>query len=310
MGSLPTVVGVDGSASALDAVRWAALDARLHRSDLVVVSAMSLPKALTGVGILPEPVVQQSRSEISRILEEAGTLAARDSARSGAITIDTVSSDNSAVSTLLELSAASRMIVIATRGLGGTEQRSLGSIGFAVTSHARCPVTVVRGWTGTGLDHESRPVVVGVDGTKASAAAVALAFEEAYVRSAPLTAVHSWSDADLSVGFPIRGLEWPTNRPAAADQLARLLEPNTRRYPTVSVRHVVVKDRPLHALLDHAQGAQLAVIGSHGRGGFAGMMLGSTSRSVLARASCPVTVVPSLGRRLVRTTGTSNPDVT
>lgn len=310
MASLPTVVGVDGSASALDAVRWAALDARLHRSDLVVVSAISLPRSLTGVGILPEPVVQQSRSEISRILEEAATLAARDSARSGAITIDTVSSENSAVATLLELSTTARMIVIATPGLGGTEQRSLGSIGFAVTTHARCPVTVVRGWTGDSLDHESRPVVVGVDGTKASAAAVALAFEEAYVRSAPLTAVHSWSDADLSVGFPIRGLEWPTNRPAAEDQLGHMLEPNIRRYPTVSVRPVVVKDRPVQALLDHAQGARLAVIGSHGRGGFAGMMLGSTSRSVLARASCPVTVVPSPGRRLVRTTGTSNPDVT
>ncbi|CCQ13535.1 Universal stress protein UspA-like protein [Rhodococcus sp. AW25M09] len=309
MRSLPTVVGVDGSAAALDAVRWATLDARLHRSDVVVVSAISLPRALTGVGILPEPVVQQSRSEIDRILDEARALAARDNARMGEITIDTVSSENSAVATLLELSDTSRMIVIATRGLGGTEQRSLGSIGFAVTTHARCPVTVVRGWTGESLDHESRPVVVGVDGTKASAAAVELAFDEAYVRSAPLTAVHSWSDADLSVGVPIRGLEWPANRPAAADQLARMLQPNVRRYPTVSVRPVVVKDRPVQALLDHAQGAQLAVIGSHGRGGFAGMMLGSTSRSVLARASCPVTVVPTAGRRLVRTTGTSNPDV-
>ncbi|WP_052077949.1 universal stress protein [Rhodococcoides fascians] len=302
MGSLPTVVGVDGSAAALDAVRWAVLDAHLHRSDLVLVSARSLPRALTGMGVLPEPVVEQSRSEIRTILDEARVLATRESATTGAITVDTVSSENPAVATLLELSATARMVVIATRGIGGAEQRSLGSIGFAVTTHARCAVTVVRGWSGDGVD-ATHPVVVGVDGTKASAAAVALAFDEAFERSAPLTAVHSWSDADLSVGFPIRGLEWPENRPAAAGQLARMLEPHTRRHPTVSVRTVVVKDRPVQALLDHAQGAQLLVIGSHGRGGYGEMMLGSTSRSLLARAHCPVTVVPSPGRRLARITG-------
>lgn len=293
MGPLPTIVGVDGSAAALDAVRWAALDARLHLSDLLVVSAMSLPKVLTGLGVLPDTVVHQARSETDRILNEARETATRGTAT---VTVDTVSSEASAVSTLLELSETARMVVIATRGLSGTEQRSLGSIGFAVTTHARCPVTVVRGWTDGGLDHAIQPVVVGVDGTKASAAAMTSAFEEADVRSAPLTAVHSWSDTDLSIGFPIRGMEWPDNRRAAADHLARLLEPHTRLHPTVSVRSVVVKDKPVQALLDHAQGAQLVVIGSHGRGGYAEMMLGSTSRSVLTRAHCPVTVVPSPGR--------------
>ncbi|WP_128646894.1 universal stress protein, partial [Rhodococcus sp. BS-15] len=249
----------------------------------------------------PEPIVAQSKSEIRTILDEALAVTARASATSGEITIDTVSSENSAVATLLELSTTARMVVLATRGLGGAEQRSLGSIVFAVTTHARCPVTVVRGWSGDDVD-TTHPVVVGVDGTRASAAATALAFEEAFVRSAPLTAVHSWSDTDLSVGLPIRGLEWPANRPAAADQLARMLEPHTRRYPTVSVRTAVVKDRPVQALLDHAQGAQLLVIGSHGRGGFPGMMLGSTSRTVIARASCSVTVVPDAARNRSTTT--------
>ncbi|MGV8874497.1 MAG: universal stress protein, partial [Rhodococcus sp. (in: high G+C Gram-positive bacteria)] len=76
----------------------------------------------------------------------------------------------------------------------------------------------------------------------------------------------------------------------------RILESHTRRHPTVPVRAVLVKDRPVQALLDHAQGAQLLVIGSHGRGGFPGMMLGSTSRTVIARALCPVTVVPDSAR--------------
>ncbi|QII07979.1 universal stress protein [Rhodococcoides fascians A25f] len=308
MGSHPTVVGVDGSAAALDAVRWAVAYARFHSSDLLLVSAISLPRALTGVGILPDSVVEQSRSEIREILDEAAALAVRDSATHGAITVDTVSAEDSAATTLLELSKNSRMIVVATRGLGGTEQRSLGSIGFALTTHARCPVTVVRGWSAGNVDHATLPVVVGVDGTEASAAALALAFEEADVRSVPLTAVHSWSDADLSVGYPIRGLDWPANRPAAAGQLARILEPNTHRHPSVSVHTVVAKDRPVHAVLDHAQGAQLVVMGSHGRGGYGEMMLGSTSRSVLAHARCPVAVVPSPARRLSRIGGRADPD--
>ncbi|WP_186629918.1 universal stress protein [Rhodococcus sp. BP22] len=300
MGLLPTVVGVDGSSASLDAVRWAVLDAELHNSDLTVVSSVPLPGGLTGIRILPEPATAQLRGETRRILDEALTAAERATTGARTIGIDACLSDRPAVSTLLELSATSRMIVIGTSGLGGTDRRTLGSISFALSTHAHCPVTIVRAWPDDDRVQAADAVVVGVDGTMASDAAVALAFEEAAVRRAPLTAVHAWSDADLSIGIPVRGLEWPMNKPPTEDALTRILDKYSRQYPSVSVRRVVVRDRPVHALLDHAQGAQLLVVGSHGRGGFSGMMLGSTSRSVLGRAFCPVAIVPSTGRSVAR----------
>ncbi len=297
MVSLPTVVGVDGSSASLNAVRWAALDAELHNSGLVIVSSVPLPRALTGFRTLPEPATEQFRRDTKRILDEAFTVAGR-AARP--ISIETHLSDRPAVSTLLEHSTTSRMVVIGSNGLGGTDRRSLGSISFALSTHAHCPVTVVRAWPDDHRVQAANTIVVGVDGTMASDAAVALAFEEAAGRKAPLTAVHAWSDADLSIGIPVHGLEWPLNKPPTEDALTRILDEYSHQYPSVSVRRVVVRDRPVHALLDHAQGAQLLVVGSHGRGGFSGMMLGSASRSVLGRAICPVVIVPSSGRFIAR----------
>ena len=63
------------------------------------------------------------------------------------------------------------------------------------------------------------------------------------------------------------------------------------RYPDVQVTRVVTRDRPVRALVDAAKGAQLLVVGSHGRGGFKGMLLGSTSRALLQSAPCPMMVV-------------------
>ncbi|MDJ0394821.1 universal stress protein [Rhodococcus sp. G-MC3] len=308
MGSLPTVVGVDGSSASLDAVRWAVLDAGLHNSDLTIVSSLPLPAALTGFEVLSEPTITQLRVETERILDEANAEAVAIAAQP--IAVEVCLSERPAAITLLELARTSRMVVIGTNGLGGTDRRSLGSISFALSTHAHCPVTVVREWTDRRRIPASNPIVVGIDGTKASAAALDSAFEEADMRGAPLTAIHAWSDADLSIGIPVHGLEWPVNRPATEDALTQILNEYSLHYPSVSVRRVVVKDRPLHALLDHAQGAQLLVVGSHGRGGFSGMMLGSTGRSVLGRANCPVMIVPSSARFAPRAVSSASNDST
>ncbi|OZC75287.1 hypothetical protein CH251_11030 [Rhodococcus sp. 06-462-5] len=299
MGISHTVVGVDGSAASLDAVRWAVLDAELHGSDLTIVSAV--PTVLTGLDALPERTSAHLRFETNRILDEAMSIAQPRGSAVSTIAVDVVLSDRPAAATLLEMSETSRMIVIGTRGLGAAQRMSLGSVSVALSTHSHCPVTVVHAWP-TGGYTQSEAVVVGVDGTSAAMAAVEWAFEEAEVRSAPVTAVHAWADSDLSIGMSVPGLEWAVHRPEADDVLARAVDDCVRRHPTVALRHVAVRDRPVHALLDHAQNAQLLVLGSHGRGGFAGMMLGSTSRSVMARASCPVTVVPSAARN--RTTPT------
>jgi nucleotide-binding universal stress UspA family protein len=73
------------------------------------------------------------------------------------------------------------------------------------------------------------------------------------------------------------------------------LRPWCERYPDLQVRRVVAPDRPSRMLLDHAEDAQLLVVGSRGRGAFRGMLLGSTSRALLHHATCPLAVVRSEG---------------
>ncbi|MFC5099414.1 universal stress protein [Kibdelosporangium philippinense] len=71
------------------------------------------------------------------------------------------------------------------------------------------------------------------------------------------------------------------------ERLARWQE----KYPEVSVDRIVAQDRPAHSLIEQARDAQLVVVGSRGRGGLAGLLLGSTSQALLQHAPCPVVVV-------------------
>ena len=66
-----------------------------------------------------------------------------------------------------------------------------------------------------------------------------------------------------------------------------------QKYPEVSVRRVVVRDRPVRQLLEQAQDAQLLVVGSRGHGGVSGMLLGSTSQALIYHAPCPLLVARS-----------------
>jgi nucleotide-binding universal stress UspA family protein len=131
------------------------------------------------------------------------------------------------------------------------------------------------------------PVLVGIDGSLASELATAIAFDEAARRNVGLVAMHAWSDADVS--------EWPgIDRPAAEstaeEVLAERLAGWQERYPDVSVHRSVACDNPARQLAQRSQEAQLAVVGSHGRGGFAGMLVGSVSETVAQMARVPVIV--------------------
>lgn len=131
------------------------------------------------------------------------------------------------------------------------------------------------------------PVVVGVDGSPASELATAIAFDEASWRGVELVALHTWSDADIAAA---PSMDPSTIRSAAEKTLAERLAGFEERYPDVRVRRLPVFDHPARHLLDESESAQLVVVGSHGRGGFTGMLLGSVSTLVVHTARIPVIV--------------------
>jgi nucleotide-binding universal stress UspA family protein len=193
------------------------------------------------------------------------------------------------VPTLEREAVDAAVMVLGSRGLGGFTGLVVGSTAVALVTRASCPVVVVREPGRAG------PVVVGVDGTPASEAAIAFAFAEASARDTDLVAVHTWSDLLLEIAFAGEREALDITRLAdeAREVLAERLAGWQEQYPDVRVTREVVRDRASRALLRHAEDARLVVVGSRGRGGFRGLLLGSTSQHLLHHAPCPVAVVPA-----------------
>ncbi|MBF6470052.1 universal stress protein [Nocardia beijingensis] len=282
----PIVVAVDGSATSYHAAAWAAADAALHRARLHIVTSVSVRPGYGMGATLTEADVEWLRKDGERVLTEAARVA-RTTAAGEALTISTELTVAPIIPDLIDRSGRARTLVVGSRGLGAFRRELLGSVSAAMTRHAHCPVAVVRSTSATDPLTSGKPVLVGVDGTTNSVPAVELAFEEASRRKVGLIALHTWSDSsgiDLVPG-------WDAVREREDALLAENLAGFGERYPDVAVRRVLVRDRPVRSLLDQSEDAQLLVVGSHGRGGFTGMLLGSTSAALLHSVECPILVV-------------------
>ncbi|GAA4832256.1 universal stress protein [Saccharopolyspora rosea] len=277
------VVGVDGSLSALDAVRWAAADAALHGTSVRLVCA--LPPGPWDDAL--EGGAEALRDQRRRWLAEASATAA---SVADVATSQTLRGGKPAA-VLIEESHHARRVVVGTRGLSEAAGAGLvlGSTAESVAMLAHCPVVVVPGGAGPAPPPGSRPIIVGVDGSAVGERALAVAYQEASMRGAPLVAVHAFSDVAVDEVLP--AWDWRSLRAREELVLAERLAGWQERYPDVRVQRVVECDRPVRYLVQHGAAAQLIVVGSRGRGGITGMLLGSTSRALLHSAPCPVLVV-------------------
>lgn len=283
----PVVVGVDGSDSATQAVRWAALEAARRGAPLLLVHVwtpvpVGVPHAAT-LGPYQDGLIDQGKAwltEASAVAQETAP----------GLTTDTGLAGGSVAGHLIGRSATAELVVLGSRGLGGFTGLLVGSTAVALAAHGHCPVVVVRGVDATDVERDG-PVVVGVDGPSARHEAIHLAFHAASLRRAPLVAVHAWSDLPITTVWELSAT-WHMIEHGESETLTKQLAPYREQFPDVTVEQVVVRDRPAHALLDHARSAQLVVVGSRGRGGFRGLLLGSTSQALIHHAACPVAVVP------------------
>ncbi|BBZ24201.1 universal stress protein [Mycolicibacter hiberniae] len=276
------LVGVDGSPSSATAVDWAARDAALHNLPLTLVHVLASPVVMTFPETpMPSGYTEWQREQGERHLREAAEIAAA----AGATHVSAEIVVGSTVPMLVDMSREAARLVVGSRGYGRMRRLLLGSVSSSLVRHADCAVAVIH------EDHQrsdTAPVVVGIDGSPVSEAATALAFEEASLRGVELIAVYAWHDTGL-MDFP--GLDTAVLASESELALAERLAGWRERYPDVTVRRVVVDDRPADQLIDQSRAAQLVVVGSHGRGGFTGMLLGSVSQEVVQSAHAPVIVV-------------------
>lgn len=282
----PIVVGVDGSDTSDAATVWAARAAANHGAPLHLVAAQPAPVIPGGMVVTSQSYFDDLDAESRRVLGEAKTLA--EKAASG-LDIEATIHHAPPIPVLLDLSEQARMIVLGTRGRSAARSALLGSVTASVVTHARCPVVVI---PSVDLPADDSRIVVGVDGSSNSTPAVEAAFTEASLRGAPLVAVHAWSDIDFdSLPVLVEEIPWSALADSEAASLAESLAGWQERFPDVEVQRIVVRDNAVEQLLEQSHSAQLVVVGSHGRGGFRGMLLGSTSRALLHRTERPLMVV-------------------
>lgn len=289
------IVGVDGSPSSMEAVRWAARDAEMRNVALKIVHVVApivtgAAQGWPGVPI-PADYAQLQEEQAAQAIEQAHS-AAVAAAPSHSDLISSEVLHEPTVPALVELSKHAELLVVGCRGHGGLTQILLGSISAGVAHYAHCPVAVIHHDEPATTPSPDAPVVVGIDGSPTSELAAEIAFDEASRRGVGLVAVHAWSDMN-SVGIARVGwapIEWRNIKVQEEELLAERLCGWADRYPDVVVNKDVVCDQPALRLLRQAEKAQLIVVGSHGRGGFPGILLGSVSTAVVNAARIPVII--------------------
>lgn len=287
------VVGLDGSDPGRAAVEYAVeLAGRRHLP-------LRLVHAFEAVQTTPRPTIGWApnievvlRNSAQRLIDETVEVLG---AVYPDVEVTAVVQTGLPAEVLLEESQRAHTIVLGSRGAGGFADLVIGSTTLHVAAHAACPVIAVP-WPAE-LDAPRHGVVVGVDGSELSAAAIGYAFDVASEVGEKLTAIHAWQDPTRTgVGMMMPIAYDPAEvveeeRLALAESMAGWQE----KFPGVEVERKVVLGHPVPALVSRAANARMLVVGCRGRGALRSLVLGSVSHGVLHHATGPVAVVhPSL----------------
>lgn len=281
------LVGVDGSPESDAAVRWAAREAVLRKLPVTLVHVVAPIVVTWPVRYLESRYEAWQEENARHVLEQAQKTL---HASIGDSTPPAVRVRLRHDGIVTELAAATRdavICIVGSRGMGSVGGAVLGSVSRGLLHHAHCPVTVVRADSAWPFD-STAPVLLGIDGSPASEAATAFAFDEASRRGVELIVLHAWSDVGV---FPIVGMDWHKYEDEGHAVLGERLAGWQEQYPDVVVQRRIVCDRPARWLIDESERSQLVVVGSRGRGAIARTLLGSVSTAVAESAKAPVTVV-------------------
>ncbi|HEX3284646.1 MAG TPA: universal stress protein [Mycobacterium sp.] len=280
------LVGVDGSAESDAAIRWATHEAVMRRAAMTLMHVVAPLAASWPMGPVYADITEWQRNNARHILDEALKVLRTTVSASQLPDVHIETLNSSVVPTLVRASENHQMIVVGSRGSSALGRLLLGSVSTGLVHHASCPVAVIR--PEPEPSYGDAPILLGIDGSPASEAATALAFDEASRRGVDLVALHAWSDVAV---FPILGMDWHEYESQGHEILSERLAGWQEQYPDVHVERRLVCDQPARWLTRESQHAQLVVVGSRGRGGFASTWLGSVSNAVAQSANVPVIVV-------------------
>jgi nucleotide-binding universal stress UspA family protein len=295
------VVGVDGSEESRCALRWSTEEARVAGATLKAVHVWHYPpdyvwhvppSAPVPDGALPDiPEREFFEKEARDLLDKTVTDAVDDDV---GVAIEKEIVEGLVSDRLIDAARNAELLVVGSRGRGGVRGLLLGSVSQQCAHHAPCPLVIVRE-PARERGSTSNTIVAGVDGSATSLAALRWAFAEARRRGWRVLALHAWSlPSTHELAF------------AAAGAMSEMLDRQARALlhdavtrtalPGVECTEIVEEGPPASLLADTARSAQLLVVGTRGRGGFSGLLLGSVSQSCAHHARCPTVIVPPKGR--------------
>jgi len=281
----PILVGVDGSGEPEHALRFAAQQAIRQMRTIRLVHAVQEAIPLASV-LDPLP-------ETRRYVEEEILRPTADHVRElvgRTLPVQTAVSSGPAVRVLLAHSADASVVVLGHRGRAGLGRVLSPSTAMSMAFRAHCPVvSVPQTWDPSS---ERRHVLVGVDGSTRSAAALGAAFDAAQTRGASLTVLHAWSvpdQYDAVVGSPVLGPEWTEESQVI---LSEILAGWCSVFPDVAVDVELHYERPVSAMVEAAAKADLVVLGRHDDHRLFGFPIGSVAGALIRHAPTPVMVAP------------------
>jgi nucleotide-binding universal stress UspA family protein len=255
-------------------------EARLRKRPLIVCHAWHWP--------YPEPPLDAAMVEIARRMAEhvldKGVRHAQGQAPRLEVHKRLVKGP--AASAILYEAVDTELIVIGSHRTGGYRDSSVGPTALQVSTHALCPVVVHR-----KAESALRRVVIGVDGSPSSDAALAFGFEEAALRGWEVEAVYgAWEptavgETDIALYTDVEAL-----RKSAGARLERAVSPWREKYGQVPAWTSLVLEPPRQALLWAANQAGMLVVGDRGTGGLPSRRLGAVSLAMLQHAPCPVAI--------------------
>jgi len=283
------VVGVDGSESSKEALRWALAEAVRNSESVHVISTWSYPWIVAA----PAPIgTAGPPPEEMEVAAEAGLTAIVETVAGDtdvALTQEVLQGD--AASALLDASDDANLLVVGSRGQSAFKRAVLGSVSSKVVAHAECPVLVVP--QGATPDDSERVIVVGVDGSPNSEAALRWAIERAAPGLDEVRATHIvHNPARRNVDRALELVDHEVQ--AAAEALAPVVDPAGALANSRGVRFSmdIVAGDAREVLFERGVAADMVVVGVRGEGGIGSMVMGSVATYLVHHLPGAIAVVP------------------